>query len=158
MTRLRPYATRWVVPGSIPGRVLGNFQVDYSLHWHLGALVTEIIPRNFLGGKARPALWLYCRICAKYWSRVEAEHYTPPSESSWLVMGKLISIPLLEGFWHQFALSGLATIHHHIIIVQCVLSACSVRYLNSAHVWTTDSRICIKQPTRCIKYPTSILA
>jgi hypothetical protein len=79
---LMHYATRWVVPGSIPGRVLGNFQVDYSLCLHLVALVTEIIPRNFFGGKARPALRLYCRICAKYWIKVEAEHYTPPSESS----------------------------------------------------------------------------
>ena len=58
---LRPYATRWVVPGSIPGRVLGSFQVDCSLRLHLVALVREIIPRNFLGGKTRPALRLYCR-------------------------------------------------------------------------------------------------
>jgi hypothetical protein len=32
-------------------------------------------------------------------------------------MWKLISIPLLEGFWHLFALLGLETIHHQIIIV-----------------------------------------
>jgi hypothetical protein len=31
-------------------------------------------------------------------------------------MVKLISIPLLEGFWHLFALSGLEVIHHQIIV------------------------------------------
>jgi hypothetical protein len=29
---LRHCATRWAVPGSIPGRVLGNFEVTYSFY------------------------------------------------------------------------------------------------------------------------------
>ena len=35
---MRPYAIRWEVPGAIPCRVFGNFQVTYSFCPHTAAL------------------------------------------------------------------------------------------------------------------------
>jgi hypothetical protein len=53
---LRHCATRRVVPGSIPGKILGKFPVTYFCP-HLVALgsTQPLTERNFFVGKVRPA-------------------------------------------------------------------------------------------------------
>jgi hypothetical protein len=53
-------ATRWEFPGSIPGMILGNFQVMYSFYSHSLVLrstqpLTEISTKEFFWGKVRPS-------------------------------------------------------------------------------------------------------
>jgi hypothetical protein len=82
------YATRREVPVSIAGNVLGNFQVTYSFCPHSVVLwsaqpLTEMcsLPRNFLGGKMRPARRAdNCTVLVvpNVKVRTEAQHFVPP--------------------------------------------------------------------------------
>jgi hypothetical protein len=85
------------VPGSISGRVLGNFSSDlFLLSAFSSPVVHSASNRNeyqgiSLGVKYAVAWsWQLCRpSCAECQSKGGSSSFHPPSETAWLVMGKL---------------------------------------------------------------------
>jgi hypothetical protein len=81
------YTTRREVPGSIPGRGLGNFQVTYSFMSKLSRLGVytasdrKKVSRSLLGGKERPARGAdssAVRVVSNVKVRFEVQNSIPP--------------------------------------------------------------------------------